>query len=1073
MKRLIVLAVILSSVGLFSFTILPVSASDSDFSDGITVDSIADGDDDDINDAICADSFGNCTLRAALQEANNTVGTQTIEFNIAPFDSNVKTIQPATNLPAIEDPVIIDGYTQDTATPNSAVAPAAFNGTLLIEIDGSLNTDINQWGMLFNGDTGGGAGSVMRGLVINRFDGNGVMIGADDITVAGNYIGTSADGLTDLGNSGAGVNNGNTSHKNALIGGISAADRNIISGNEDAGSYPQDGWIIRGNYIGVDSTGLGALGNSTIGASGGLSIDNCDGVIVGGSESGAVNVISANLSHGVAPDDADDLIIQGNLIGVGRNGTTVLGNGGAGIVLTNSLNAQIGGYNSGEANVVSNNGADGIYLGSINTGVIVQGNTVENNDQDGISVAFGSGIIIGGTQTNAGNSVNNSTNNGINIFSAATDVTVQGNDLANNTQNNVNVNNVTGIVIGGTQTNAGNNVTNAGQDGINISNASTNVTVQGNTIDNSVGDGVQVDGSSAVIGGYQAGAGNDISLSGSEGILISNSSTSVTAQGNTVSGSTSDNVEINASSAITIGGTQAGADNILESAGSIGLHITSVSSNITAQGNSVDDSSLDGIYVNTSSNIIIQSSNVTLSAQNGISIDNSSLVQLLGNDISTSTDHGISIADSDGTVISGGASYLNGDTSADHGININNSDDVSINDVDSSQNTGHGVNLSTINATTINGSLFSENGDLGINLVETTNTLLTTNTVVGNDGAGLALSSTTSVTVGGTTELDRNRISNNHGQANILIVGIPNPTTETVIQGNYIGTDTNGEVNDSYVQNMGIILTGAVSDTLIGGTTSGTGNIIADSTGNGVMINGLFIGIMLTPNNNSILGNSIHSSVAGTIFGLPAAGIGIDLATVDVSGPPSITDGGVTTNDATDADSGPNNLTNFPVLNSAAQNDNALKLNLDLDVADSTLNNQYRVEVFSNDSADPSGFGEGQTYLGAATLTNGDNQETTISLPSGTNLTGKVLSATTTALSNTGDGFGSTSEFSETLGNVSVTITPPVTDNSNSNLLDQTGDIMSSWYGLAGLVFSSTSIAYYVKYGRRTKSYKI
>ena len=52
-----------------------------------------------------------CTLRAAIEESNDTAGEDTIEFDIGDTNS-VKTIEPASPLPTITDTVTIDGYTQ-------------------------------------------------------------------------------------------------------------------------------------------------------------------------------------------------------------------------------------------------------------------------------------------------------------------------------------------------------------------------------------------------------------------------------------------------------------------------------------------------------------------------------------------------------------------------------------------------------------------------------------------------------------------------------------------------------------------------------------------------------------------------------------------------------------------------------------------------------------------------------------------------------------------------------------------------------------------------------------------------
>ena len=68
---------------------------------------------------------------------------------------------------------------------------------------------------------------------------------------------------------------------------------------------------------------------------------------------------------------------------------------------------------------------------------------------------------------------------------------------------------------------------------------------------------------------------------------------------------------------------------------------------------------------------------------------------------------------------------------------------------------------------------------------------------------------------------------------------------------------------------------------------------------------------------------------------------------------------GVTANDSGDADNGPNKLQNYPVLTSA--NSQAViqgSLN-------SVANRAYRIDFYSSPAADPSGFGEGQTWIGS------------------------------------------------------------------------------------------------------------
>src|SRR5947209_4499764 len=86
-----------------------------------TVDSTADGSDANLSDGLCDDGTGHCTFRAAIEQANASAGTDTVDFGIG---SGTQTISPASALPTITDPLIIDGTSQP-----------GFSGSPIIEID--------------------------------------------------------------------------------------------------------------------------------------------------------------------------------------------------------------------------------------------------------------------------------------------------------------------------------------------------------------------------------------------------------------------------------------------------------------------------------------------------------------------------------------------------------------------------------------------------------------------------------------------------------------------------------------------------------------------------------------------------------------------------------------------------------------------------------------------------------------------------------------------------------------------------------------------------------------------------
>src|SRR5829696_2991140 len=74
-----------------------------------------------------------CTLRVAIEQANYTTGADTINFSIA--GSGVKNISPTAQLPTINGPVSINGYSQPAARPNQKALGT--DALLKIELSGA------------------------------------------------------------------------------------------------------------------------------------------------------------------------------------------------------------------------------------------------------------------------------------------------------------------------------------------------------------------------------------------------------------------------------------------------------------------------------------------------------------------------------------------------------------------------------------------------------------------------------------------------------------------------------------------------------------------------------------------------------------------------------------------------------------------------------------------------------------------------------------------------------------------------------------------------------------------------
>jgi hypothetical protein len=230
------------------------------------------------------------SLRQAILDANANAGQlDAIAFQIA--GAGLRTIEPLSALPDITDPVVIDGYTQPGASPNTLAD--GDDAVLLIEISGA-------GAGVANGLHIAGGGSTVRGLVINRFSGvnfasgNAIFLQGSGNRVEGCFLGTDAAGAADLGNSASGVfANGAVGN---LVGGASPAARNVISGNANGLDvvFSDDNQIVS-NYIGTARDGVSPLGNSAQGILINASANNT----VGGAAAGAGNVISANGAAGV------------------------------------------------------------------------------------------------------------------------------------------------------------------------------------------------------------------------------------------------------------------------------------------------------------------------------------------------------------------------------------------------------------------------------------------------------------------------------------------------------------------------------------------------------------------------------------------------------------------------------------------------------------------------------------------------------------------------------------------------------------------------------------------------------
>jgi CSLREA domain-containing protein len=489
---------------------------------------------DDVDDGAC--NTTHCSLREAIRKANTLTGMVTIRFDIG--GGGAQTIQPKSYLPDIFATVLIDGTTQP-----------GFTGMPLIELDGTLAG-------VADGLTLRGNDSTVKSLVINRFSRDGIRIRGERAVIKGNYIGTDITGTVGLGNGANGIDVccEFTAPPHATIGGVAPEDRNIVSANASGGitldqHYPgfthEGRNFVMGNYIGTDVTGTVALGNQWDG----ILIDGSGYNVIGGTTSGAGNVISANHLSGVAMAGgfAKENAVQGNLIGTDLTGSVGLGNLTDGVNVVGSNNNLIGGSDPGARNVISANQLRGVRIDGSSSGIKVFGNYIGTNAagtaalknvKAGI-VVDGADHIIGSPDDGNRNLISGNGGPGIAVLSTATGILIQNNFIGTDISGMSALGNdagievgigagATGVQIGGAgpalAMNEWNLISGNAGEGILLFNGAK---VWGNKIGTDVtglgplgnhGNGILVKGSGNQIGGL--GSGNTIAFNGKHGVAV-------------------------------------------------------------------------------------------------------------------------------------------------------------------------------------------------------------------------------------------------------------------------------------------------------------------------------------------------------------------------------------------------------------------------------------------------------------------------------------------------------------------------------------------------------------------------
>ncbi len=843
----------------------------------------------------------------------------------------------------------------------------------------------------------------------------------------------------------------------------------------DAGA---DGSVLVGNYLGTDVSGTQALGNSTDGPWGAVGI-KADNVVVGGAAPADRNLISGNAGSGIEIyNSATGALIQGNYIGLSASGTGTLGNAGPGIdVHDDAASNTIGGTGANQGNRIASNGGDGVWLQTdAGAGNLLLGNLIYSNVGLGIDLgANGTGLNDPGDGDSGANNLQNFPLLS-SAISAAGNTTISG-SLNSNPATTYRIeffSSPTGDASGNGEGRVFLGFTTVTTDGSGNASIAALLTGTSVTAGHVVTATATVDLGGGNYGSTSEFGPNVIAASGVPGITVGAISANTTEAGGTASFSvvldtapTSD-VTIAVSSSNTLEGTVS----------TVLLTFTSANWNLaqTVTVSGINESIIDGnraymVVLGSASSADlaygglnpadvsvtnidddIRSTIVVTTSGDAVDGNTSNLYALLANQ---GADGSISLREA----IIASNNTINGPGGADRihfaiagaGVQTINlasalpwtTDPVVI---DASTQPGYaGTPLIELNGTAagagvdglrIDGGSSTVRG-LVINNFSGNGVYLSSaggNTVVGNyigtssngasaaaNNTGIFIANNSFNTIGGTSAVDRNLISANAGYG-VYIWG--SGTSNNRVAGNYIGTDASGAgaLGNGF---QGVALDTGADNNLIGGTTAGSGNLIAH--------NG-FDGIALASgagNGNAILGNMIFAN----------GNLAIDLQ-----------DNGVTLNDAGDVDAGVNNLQNFPVLATAVTTGAQITITGSIS---SAANSFYRIEFFASTLADGSGYGEAETFLGFANVaTDGAglgnfNPMLTVSVAAGAS-----ISATATLSNAAFNTFTDTSEFAQ---NITASVggnTAPVLDSSRSPALAAVVEDAGAPVGSVGTMLS-------------------
>jgi hypothetical protein len=390
---------------------------------------------------------GRVSFREAVTAANNTAGPQTIAFAISPSEFWLVTGMGLLRLEDGPFSLVDSGTTIDFSTQTTNIGDTNPSGPEI----GIYGLQPNGWGaaaIFVNGDNCviKGLGNVyQRGYAAQVVGNNNRVIGCQidgplhaaisingyigGPTPTGNIVGGTApgegniliglnidgpaDGNIVIGNSllvGVQVR-GATQYgvfaRNNRIGGTTAAERNVISGNGHYGEegFPTgsqvsivdtDGTLVEGNYIGTTADGMARYPNQV--GPGGVEVrDSRDttirGNLIAGLRTVGINhyagqVFGVAVSISPINGDIQDTVIEGNTIGLAADGVTQIVTR-SGVIVAPLISSRHAFATLVAANHIAKVEKAGVFVASSESGVTISRNSIHDNGELGIDLSTG------------------------------------------------------------------------------------------------------------------------------------------------------------------------------------------------------------------------------------------------------------------------------------------------------------------------------------------------------------------------------------------------------------------------------------------------------------------------------------------------------------------------------------------------------------------------------------------------------------------------------------------------------------------------------------------------------------